>query len=173
MPNYLRYFIPDATVFITIVTYNRNPILVENIELLRKSLKSVRQEYKIIAGCVMQDHIHMIIKPKNINELPQIITSIKYGFSKALPKPENLPDSSIKRKEKGIWQRRYYDHIIRDEKDFHKHLDYIHYNSYKHYNIAPKDWEFSSFNNFVREGLYEQNWLNIEDKYEITDMDLE
>ncbi len=173
MSNYLRYFVPNATVFVTMVTQNRNPILIKNIKILRNSLKSVKQQYEIIAGCIMPDHIHILIKPDNMNDLPKVITSIKYGFSKHLPKSEDLSESNIKRKEKGIWQRRYYDHIIRDENDLHKHLDYIHYNSYKHYNIAPKDWEYSSFNWFVQEGLYEKDWLNVGDKYNILDMNIE
>ena len=75
--------------------------------------------------------------------------------------------------EKGIWQRRYYDHIIRDDEDLYRHIDYIHYNSVKHNNIAPKDWEYSTFKKFVEKGNYELNWCNFKDKHNINSMNLE
>ena len=78
-----------------------------------------------------------------------------------------------KRGEKGIWQRRYYDHVIRNEEDLWKHIDYIHFNSVKHYNIAPKDWEFSSFNKFVKNNFYDLIWCNYDDKNKISEMNLE
>lgn len=77
------------------------------------------------------------------------------------------------RKEAGVWQRRFYDHIIRNEEDFNKQIDYIHYNSYKHYQIAPKDWEYSSFEKYVEKGFYELDWCNFEDKNNIKDFDFE
>ena len=78
-----------------------------------------------------------------------------------------------KRNEKGIWQRRYYDHIIRDENDLLKHIDYIHFNSMKHYDIAPKEWKYSSFKKFVRNNYYDENWCNFGDKNNISDLELE
>ena len=72
-----------------------------------------------------------------------------------------------------IWQRRFWEHTIRDENDLYKHLDYIHYNSVKHYGIAPRDWNCSSFNKFVKMGYYEKDWCNLEDKYKINEMDCE
>ena len=84
-----------------------------------------------------------------------------------------MTESELKRNEKGIWQRRYYDHIIRDEEDFNKHLDYIHYNSMKHYQISPKDWEFSSFKKFVQKNLYNEKWCNFDDINKINEMNLE
>ena len=77
-----------------------------------------------------------------------IVRTIKYNFSTNIPEIyycKNLSESAIKRGEKGVWQRRYYDHIIRNENDLNRHLDYIHYNSMKHYHISPKDWKYSSF----------------------------
>lgn len=101
---------------------------------------------------------------------------IKFNFSIIVSEKficQNLSDSAIKRGEKGIWQRRYYDHIIRNEEDLYKHIDYIHYNPLKHYNITPKDWKFSSFNKFVQNGFYEQDWCNFENKYKISNLDYE
>jgi len=148
--------------------------LIQNIKNLRQTFLDTNYKFKIIAGCVMPEHIHFIIKPENINELSKIIKSIKYNFSKSLPKSNNLSDSLHKRKEKGIWQRRFYDHIIRKEDDLYRHLDYIHYNPIKHGIVQKaKDWDFSSFNKFVKLGLYDENWCNFEDKNNINNMDLE
>jgi len=68
----------------------------------------------------------------------------------------------IKRKKAGVWQRRFYGRILRDEKDLFNHLDYIHYNSFKHYKILPKDWKYSSFNKFVKIGYYDKNWCDFD-----------
>ncbi len=173
MSNFKRYYQDNNIVFITIVTYNRQPILVDNIDLLRNSLKSVKYNYKIIAGIVMPDHIHILIQTDKTNNYSKIIASFKANFSKHLPLNKNQTNSQLVRREKGIWQRKYYDHIIRDENDFNKHLDYIHYNPMKHLNIYPKDWEFSSFIKFVKQGFYQENWCNFDDKNNILNMDLE
>lgn len=90
-----------------------------------------------------------------------------------MPLNENQTKFQLERREKGVWQRKYYDHIIRDENDFNKHIDYIHFNSMKHLNIYPKDWQFSSFKKFVRDGFYEENWCNFDDKNKISDTNLE
>lgn len=135
-----------------------------------------KYDFEIIAISVLKEHCHMIISASNLNDIPQIIRTIKFNFSINVSEKficQNLSDSAIKRGEKGIWQRRYYDHIIRNEEDLYKHIDYIHYNPLKHYNIAPKDWKFSSFNKFVQNGFYEQDWCNFEDKYKISNLDYE
>ena len=179
MSNYKRYFKNSSNpVFITFVTYNRREILIQNIEALRNSFKYAKNKYdfEIIAISVLKEHCHMIISASNLNDIPQIIRTIKFNFSINVSEKficQNLSDSTIKRGEKGIWQRRYYDHIIRNEEDLYKHIDYIHYNPLKHYNIAPKDWKFSSFNKFVQNGFYEQDWYNFEDKYKISNLDYE
>ena len=85
----------------------------------------------------------------------------------------DITESMKKRNEKGIWQRRYYEHIIRNENDLWKHIDYIHFNSIKHYNIAPKDWENSSFKKFVKNNFYDENWCNYNDINKILEMNLE
>ena len=108
--------------------------------------------------------------------MPQIIRTIKQNFTKLISDKyylSDLPLSMKKRNEKGIWQRRYYDHIIRNENDLLKHIDYIHFNSMKHYNILPKNWKYSSFNKFVKNEYYDINWCNINDENEIINMNLE
>ena len=82
-------------------------------------------------------------------------------------------NSKIRKREKGIWQRRFWEHTIRDEKDLYKHIDYIHYNSYKHYKIAPKDWEYSTFSKFVKNDFYDIDWCNFNDIHQINNLDFE
>ena len=160
------------------VTYNRKNILIENIEILRKSFEITKKYYdfEIIAICIMNNHIHMLISLDIQNELPQIIRTIKQNFTKLIPEKyysTDITESMKKRNEKGIWQRRYYEHIIRNENDLWKHIDYIHFNSIKHYNIAPKDWEISSFKKFVKNNFYDENWCNYNDRNKILEMNLE
>ena len=178
MSNYRRYFFNNNPIFLTIVTYNRKNILTDNIVLLRKSFEITKNYYnfEIIAICIMQNHIHMILSLNTTNELPKIVRTLKQNFTNMIPEkyyPPDISESMKKRNEKGIWQRRYYDHVIRDENDLWKHIDYIHFNSVKHYNIAPKDWNYSSFKKFVKNKLYEIDWCNLGDKYNITEMNLE
>ena len=173
MSNFKRYYSNGNTVFITMVTYDRKNILVDNIELLRIALQSVKYKHNIIAGVVLHNHLHLIMQIENSHEVSKIITSFKTNFSRMLPFNYTQTEKQIERREKGIWQRKYYDHIIRNEEDFNRHLDYIHYNPMKHYNISPKDWPYSSFKKFVEQGYYESEWCNFEDKYNIAALDLE
>jgi len=179
MSNYKRYFRHiNNPVFITFVTYNRREILISNIELLRNSFKNTLSKYQfeIIAISILKEHCHFIISANKPSDIPNIIRAIKYYFSSNINNKyicKELTNSAIKRGEKGVWQRRYYDHIIRNEKDLHKHIDYVHYNSMKHYNIPPKDWEYSSFKNFVQNKYYDIDWCNFEDKYHINSVDYE
>ena len=172
MSNYRRYFIEGYNyVFITMVTYKRQKLLIDNIELLRKSFEfaKVKYPFDIYACVVLKDHLHCILKVENERDFPEIVRLIKYHFSRNIEIPTNkdLSESKRKKGEKGIWQRRYWEHLIRNEKDLYTHLDYIHYNPYKHYEIAPKNWAYSSFKKFVKIGYYDNDWLNFGDKNEI------
>ena len=167
--NYKRIYIENSLLFITLVTNNRSEILINSIEIIKQALFNVQQIYKfeLIAYSVLPDHIHCIIKPENISEYPKIIKSFKYSFTKnvGLVKPTY--------KGSKIWQNRYWEHTIRDEDDLYRHIDYIHYNPMKHYNIAPKDWEFSSFHKYVKNNIYEKNWCNFEDRNKIAQLNFE
>jgi len=123
--------------------------------------------FDIFAIVVLPNHFHIIIKPENIEEFSVIIGSIKRRFTKSLDekfKDMDISESKIKRKEKGVWQRRFYEHLIRSEKDLHNHLDYIHFNPVKHgYIQNVKDWKYSSFKKFVNLGNYDINWGSFPD----------
>jgi len=176
MSNYKRFHNNDYKyVFFTLVTYNRIPILIDNIDVLRSSFEYVLKKYpfKIYAIAILKDHIHLILQLENNNDYSEVIRLIKYYFSIHINKQLKPSESKIKKREKGIWQRRYWEHTIRDEEDLNKHLDYIHFNSYKHYKVIPKNWRYSSFNKFVQSGFYEQDWCNFGDKNNITDLNFE
>ena len=84
---------------------------------------------------------------------------IKIGFSKALPKTEFLSDVRMRRGERGIWQRRYWEYLIRDERDFHAHMDYVHINPVKHGLVERvADWPYSTFHRLVASGVYPVDW---------------
>ena len=182
--NYKRFYIPNSIIFITIVTNNRIPLLIDNISLIKDSFKNVSQYYdfELVAYAVLKDHLHCLIKPRNIEEYPKIVKSFKYTFTKnfkvELVNPtydntnigrlyqgdknynenkDNIGNINIGRHYyadiKKVWQSRYWAHVIIDENDLHRHLDYIHYNPMKHYQIAPKDWEYSSFKTYVKKGF--------------------
>ena len=152
--------------------------MIENINVLRNSFRKIKKIYnfEIIAICILPDHFHMIIKLVNGINFSKIISALKHSFS--VDVGQVCPTYDLKlgyknKREKGIWQRRFYEHTIRDENDLNKHIDYIHYNPLRHYNIAPKDWKFSSFNKFVQNGFYEQDWCNFEDKHKINNCSFE
>lgn len=136
--------------YLTIVTHQRKAILVENTELLRESFRESRRyyKYKIDAIVVLPDHIHMIITPEKSTEYPKIVHAIKYNFSKRFSLEEGIEQSSsrYRRKIKPVWQKRYYEHTIRDEKDWLKTLTYMQHNPIKHGLVEDiKDWKYSSF----------------------------
>lgn len=176
MSNYIRYYNEAYNlIFITMVTHNRLPILIDNIELLRSSFKYVKTKhlFEIYACVVLKDHMHLIIKIDKNENYSEIIRKTKYYFSIKMVKNLHISESKINKREKGIWQRRFWEHTIRDDNDLNKHLDYIHFNPYKHYQISPKDWEYSTFKKFVKLGYYEENWCNFDDKNNILELNLE
>lgn len=81
------------------------------------------------------------------------------AFSRGLPRGERISTSRVSKGERGIWQRRYWEHTLRDQGDFSRHLDYIHFNPVKHgYAPQVQDWPYSSFRRWVRLGAYPADW---------------
>jgi len=165
MANYRRIFADEYSYFLTVVTYQRNPILIDNIDLLRQSIafSKSKYDYTIEAVVILPDHFHIMIHPQNPTDYPEIIRAIKSHLSRHCePKYyEHLLQSHSRnqRSFKPIWQKRFYEHTIRDEKDFRLHLDYIHYNPIKHgVTTQVKKWQYSSFDKYVKMGWYDANW---------------
>ena len=125
----------------------------------------------------MPNHIHLILHPNNIEQYPQIISSIKHYFSRNVGQvcpTDNLKIGYKNKREKGIFQRRYWEHTIRDENELNNHINYIHYNPVKHKLVQNvKDWEYSSFHKFVKNNLYDKTWDNVKEIENIIDLDSE
>ena len=162
MMNYKRIYADGYSYFLTIVTHERKPLLVDNIDLLRYAFKLSKKkyDYHIDAIVVLPDHFHMIITPKISTDYSKIISHIKRSFvyglvGRGVPTLTNkmvenrkvdLSTSKYNRKHSGIWQERFYEHTIRDEKDWLEKMKYIQYNPLKHGLLEDiKDWEYSSF----------------------------
>ncbi len=175
--NYRRVFISNSCVHLIVVAYNRRNIFINNIELLRKAFKNAKDFFKfeIIAICVLPNHIHIIINPENINEYPKIVTSIKYYFSKNYNDIVETPTYGyVNKGEKGVFQRRFFEHTIISEKELNNQIDYIHYNPVKHGFVKNvKDWKYSSFHKYLNQGLYEYNWGSPKDVENIKNLNLE
>ncbi len=168
MPDYHRSKDAGGVFFFTVVTFNRLPILTtsESMEIFHSVWNDVQKKhpFKTLAICVMPDHLHTIWKmPENDDDYSMRWKEIKRLFSVCyLEKigPGGIRnDSRIKRKEAAIWQRRFWEHAIRDDIDLNNHFDYIHYNPVKHGLVSdPAEWPWSSFQRFVKSGYYPQDW---------------
>ncbi|MDE2421624.1 MAG: transposase [Gammaproteobacteria bacterium] len=168
MRQYIRDRTAGATYFFTINLLNRQSnLLVEHITALRAAYNSTQKSmpFTLHAMVVLPDHLHMLLTlPENDVNYPQRISQMKSRFSRALPEIENINESRQHKGERGIWQRRYWEHRIRDELDYQRHMDYIHYNPVKHgYVNAAKDWSYSTFHQCVRDGIYAEDWAAQDD----------
>ena len=165
MVNYRRVYVPGGTYFFTIVTGHRQPILIQHIDTLREAFRKTKKKYpfSIEAVVVLPDHLHTIWKlPANDSDFSLRWRLIKRSFSNGF-KAFNRNVSKLKKQEKGIWQRRFWEHLIRDDNDLRIHFDYIHYNPVKHGLVMkPADWEYSSFEKCVTQGFYKPNWGSTE-----------
>jgi len=163
---YRRFYQPGARYFFTVVTAKRKPILIDNIDRLREAFKMCvkRYPFEIEAMVVLPDHLHTIWRlPEEDADFSKRWMIIKRQFSSGLPREATSP-SKIKKREKGIWQRRFWEHCIRNEDDWRRHMDYIHFNPIKHgYADKPGDWQYSSFQKAVDKGWYESNVSIIDD----------
>lgn len=168
MPNYKRAH-ESTTYFFTVVTHERQPFLCteQSRRFLRESTNEVRAShpFKIDAWVLLPDHLHCIwTLPEGDTAYSIRWGMIKAKFSGMLNKdlreahPAKSP-SRASRRESLYWQRRFWEHAIRDQKDYNAHMDYIHFNPVKHGLVsAPKDWEYSSFRRLVEQGTYDRKW---------------
>lgn len=166
MTEYRRATSPGATYFFTVNCAERhgNRILIEHIESLKRAIHQVKRKhpFKIDAIVILPEHLHCLwTLPNNDSDYATRWSLIKATFSRSIPKGERRSESRIKRSERGIWQRRYWEHLIRDDEDYARHVDYIHWNPVKHGWVKQvKDWPYSSFHRYVRQGIYPLNWAS-------------
>lgn len=170
MPNFRRVFVENSYVFITVAINNRHRKLLTNyIAELKLVLKAVKTQiqFELHAIAIMPEHFHMIIRPGSTADYPKIVSLIKINFTKSLPRElkaelsNEVSISKTKKRESGVWQRRFYEHTIRSESDLNHLTDYIHYNPVKHKLVEkPSEWKYSSFIRFVENGFYDINWCD-------------
>ena len=164
MPNYRRNRIPGATYFFTVnLRDRRSGLLVTQIDALREAVRNVCEQspFHTDAWVVLPDHMHCLwTLPETDSDFPDRWRRIKAGFSKSLPNITQGSGGRLHKGERGIWQRGYWEHTIRDDRDYTAHMDYIHFNPVKHgLTQDPSDWSFSSFRRCVAAGLYPAGWL--------------
>jgi putative transposase len=162
MPRYVRAKIKGSGFFFTVVLAERpSNLLVDQIDRLRQAYRVVQQRrpFETIAICVLPDHIHALwALPEGDADFSTRWSLIKSGFSRGIESRSRSPSKVIKR-EKGIWQRRYWEHAIRNDADLDRHVDYIHFNPVKHGHVTRvADWPHSSFHRHVERGVLEADW---------------
>lgn len=163
MPDYRRNRVPGGIYFFTVNLLERsNTLLVSRVDALRDAVRKVRtaRPFHIDAWVVLPDHMHAVwTLPPDDTDYSARWKAIKIAFAKALPKTESLSQVRAAKGERGIWQRRFWEHTIRDEQDYAAHMDYVHINPVKHGLVAcVADWPYSSFHRWVAQGVYSPDW---------------
>ena len=153
--NFRRYYIPGAAVFITQVVQNRKPVFQDsnNVSLLREILGNVKElhPFALLGYAFLLDHFHLIIQPTGKSNFSDIMHSLKMNFTREYKKLLGLSSTQSMK----FWQKRFWDHVIRDDRDLENHLHYIHYNPVKHgYVSNPREWKESSYIEWEQRGLY-------------------
>ena len=163
MPDYRRFPAGNRPIFITLVTHQRLPILIAHRSALRNALLQTRRTlpFSLDAMVLLPDHCHLIIRlPQGDGDFSTRIGQIKGRFTRSMPHPRAPSATSRRRRrEREIWQRRFWEHVIRNEGELARHLDYIHFNPVKHgLAMRCRDWPWSSFHRFVQSGYYDRDW---------------
>ena len=168
VPNYRRWFVPGGTYFFTCVTQQRAPFLSE--EPARQALHAAidvvksRFPFEIVAIVLLPDHWHTVwsLPPGDI-DYPTRWRRIKEEFTQQWLRQGGIElaqsDSRKRHRQRGVWQKRYWEHSVRDEADLERCVDYIHWNPCKHKLVSQvRDWPWSSFHRFVAQQQYEADW---------------
>ena len=164
MPDYRRLYHAGGTYFFTVNLLQRgkNDLLIRHIDDLRDAVRKVRKRYPFVihGWVVLPDHLHCVIQlPEGDSDFTLRWRLIKSSFSKSLPLLEHRSHIRVRRGERGIWQRRFWEHLIRDEADYQAHMDYIHINPVRHGLVGSvADWPYSTFHRLVEQGIYSPDW---------------
>ena len=163
MPNYRRAWVPGGTFFFTVNLLERDrTLLVDHVGELRAAFRAVRiaRPFDIVALVVLPDHLHCVWRlPEDDADNATRWRHIKAMFSRGLPCTERRSARRVAKKERGIWQRRFWERLLRNERDLVAHIDYVHFNPVKHDLVARVcDWPHSTFHRHVREGLLPPDW---------------
>ena len=167
--NIRRYYIPNAIYFVTGVTYKRKPIFADktNLEIFQETLRNVRKIHPFTTQAYIFLPDHFLIKPLEVTNITKILHSAQRNFTVNYKKVKGVTNPVRS------WQHRFWDHVIRNERDYKNHFDYIHFNPVKHgLVIKPEDWLNSSFHYYLRKGYYEIGWGHVEPEH-LKGMDFE
>lgn len=168
MPNYRRNFVPGGTYFFTVVVHERRPILTTRLgrSCFRRALRKIRAKrpFQLVAIVLLPDHLHAVWKlpPGDADystRWAQIKESFTRSFLTAGGREGYRSRSRITKRERGVWQRRGWEHTVDDEDELKRCVDYIHWNPVKHGHVERvQDYRWSTFHRYVREGEYELDW---------------
>jgi putative transposase len=163
MTNYRRNFLDGESYFFTVnLAERRSRLLTDHIGLLRAAFRyaRARHPFSVDAVVVLPDHLHAIwTLPPGDADYALRWRLIKTWFSRGLAAGERRSKSRTAKGERGIWLRRYWEHSLRVERDYARHVDYIHINPVKHEHVKRVvDWPYASFHRFVRLGIYPADW---------------
>ncbi len=180
MPDYRRLYHNGGTYFFTVVTEHRRSIFRDDaaVSLLNKCLTDVNRSHPFVteAMVLMPDHLHTIWSlPDGDNDFSTRWSLVKANFSRqfGVKTSEYVAQTRLRKRERGIWQRRFWEHLVRDQDEFNRLCDYIHYNPVKHGLVrSPAAWKHSTYGRFVRQGLY-ANDQTLSDTEPLSVMDLE
>ena len=157
MPRYRRHFASGQTVFLTIVCHARQPWLgsegARDIALMPLLDARSRHPFRHLGHVLLDDHLHLMLSPAVGTQVPRLVG----WFKRTVQARASLPGNPRR-----IWQRRYYDHVIRDADDFARHLDYLHFNPVKHGLVDHAvAWPWSSLSAWIERGMYPEDWGSI------------
>jgi putative transposase len=168
MSNYLRDRTPGGTWFFTVVTHRRRPWLCSDgaLRAMTLAFEQVRSAYPfdVIAGVVLPDHLHLVWSQpeadfdfgKRWSMIKRITGDLVCGGPGPTPP---VASSRVNRRERALWQRRFWEHRIRDEDDLQAHVEYIHYNPVRHGLVSmAADWPHSTLHRFIRRGWVSRDW---------------
>ena len=179
MRTYIRCHAKGGVYFFTVILAQRrqNDLLVRHVDDLRQAFRYTKQRHPLVieAIAILPEHLHSTAWMQEVGQRREQLPSIwrlpedddyplrwrliKSHFSRSIEKGERVSDSRLRKKERGLWQRRYWEHQIRDDRDFQRHVDYIHHNPVKHGLVANvKEWPYSSFHRWVQLGVYSEDW---------------
>ncbi len=163
MTGYRRNFIAGGSFFFTVnLAERRVRLLTDHVDELRAAFRGARRDHPFTtdAMVVLPDHLHVVwTLPEGDADFATRWRLIKSAFSRDIPFGERVSASRAARGERGIWQRRYWEHTIRDETDFERHIDYVHINPVKHGLVTRVgDWPYSSFHRIENLGIYPEDW---------------
>ena len=164
MRTYIRTRLTGRIYFFTVNLAERgnNDLLLRYIDDLRQAFRQTQRDhpFSIDAIVILPDHLHCLWRLRdNDADFSTRWQLIKARFSRAIEPGERISQSRLRKGERGIWQRRFWEHVIRDEDDYARHADYIHYNPVKHgYVKMASEWPYSSLHKWVEQGRYPEDW---------------